>query len=52
MAHVKGSSKTPERSRPGIYARVSSKQRAEANTIASQIEALKARVLRWLTVGT
>ena len=41
MAHVKGSSKTPERSRPGIYARVSSKQRAEANTIASQIEALK-----------
>jgi site-specific DNA recombinase len=45
MAHVKGSSKTPERSRPGIYARVSSKQRAEANTIASQIEALKARVL-------
>ena len=28
-----------------IYARVSSKQQAEANTIASQIEALKARVL-------
>ncbi len=28
-----------------IYARVSSKQRAEAKTMASQIEALKARVL-------
>ena len=34
-----------ERSRAAIYARVSSKQQAEANTIASQIEALKARVL-------
>src|SRR5579875_1300807 len=34
-----------------VYARVSSKQQAEANTIASQLEALKARVradgLRW-----
>jgi site-specific DNA recombinase len=44
MANHRGSSKTSERSRAAIYARVSSKQQAEANTIASQIEALKARV--------
>jgi site-specific DNA recombinase len=44
MANHKRSSKTLERSRAAIYARVSSKQQAEANTIASQIEALKARV--------
>jgi site-specific DNA recombinase len=45
MANHKGSSKNSERSRAAIYARVSSKQQADANTIASQIEALKARVL-------
>jgi len=45
MANHKGLSKTPESSRAAIYARVSSKQQADANTIASQIEALKARVL-------
>jgi site-specific DNA recombinase len=45
VANHKGSSKKSDRSRAAIYARVSSKQQAEANTIASQIEALKARVL-------
>ena len=45
MANHKRSSKTSERSRAAIYARVSSKQQADTNTIASQIEALKARVL-------
>ena len=30
--------------RPALYARVSSKQQAEANTIASQLEALQARI--------
>jgi site-specific DNA recombinase len=44
VANHKGSSKSSERSRAAIYARVSSKQQAQANTIASQIEALKARV--------
>jgi site-specific DNA recombinase len=44
MANHKRSSKKSDRSRPAIYGRVSSKQQAEANTIASQIEALKARV--------
>ena len=45
MANRNGSSKKSERLRAAIYARVSSKQQAEAKTIASQIEALKARVL-------
>ena len=45
MANHKRSSKTSERLRAAIYARVSSKQQADTNTIASQIEALKARVL-------
>jgi site-specific DNA recombinase len=45
IANHKGLPKSPERLRAGIYARVSSKQQAEANTIASQVEALKARVL-------
>ena len=30
--------------RPALYARVSSQQQAEANTIASQVEALRARI--------
>ena len=30
--------------RAALYARVSSKQQAEANTIASQLEALQARI--------
>ena len=37
MANHKGSPRTSERPRAAIYARVSSKQQAEANTIASQI---------------
>ena len=45
MANRNGSSKKSERLRAAIYARVSSKQQTEAKTIASQIEALKARVL-------
>jgi site-specific DNA recombinase len=45
MANRNRSSKKSERLRAAIYARVSSKQQAEAKTIASQIEALKARVL-------
>jgi site-specific DNA recombinase len=45
MADRKGPVKTSERLRAAIYARVSSKQQAEARTIASQVEALKARVL-------
>ena len=45
MANHKSTSKTTEQKRAAIYARVSSKQQADANTIASQIEALKARVL-------
>jgi len=44
MAHRKDSPRTGDGSRVAIYARVSSKQQAEANTIASQLEALKARV--------
>jgi site-specific DNA recombinase len=44
MTDRKGSLKPSECLRVAIYARVSSKQQAEANTIASQIEALKARV--------
>jgi len=44
MANRKESSKPSKRLRAAIYARVSSKQQAEANTIASQVEALKARV--------
>jgi site-specific DNA recombinase len=45
MANHKRSSKTSKSLRAAIYARVSSKQQADANTIASQIEALKTRVL-------
>jgi site-specific DNA recombinase len=45
MANHKRSSKTLESLRAAIYARVSSKQQADANTIASQIEALNTRVL-------
>ena len=44
MANRNGSSKKSERLRAAIYARVSSKQQTEAKTIASQIEALRARV--------
>jgi site-specific DNA recombinase len=44
VAKQKKSPKTSERSRAAIYARVSSRQQAEANTIASQSEALRARV--------
>jgi site-specific DNA recombinase len=44
MANLKRSPKTSEYLRAAIYARVSSKQQAEANTIASQSEDLKARV--------
>jgi site-specific DNA recombinase len=44
MANRNRSSRKSDRLRPAIYGRVSSKQQAEANTIASQIEALKARV--------
>jgi len=36
--------KMPTAARAAIYARVSSKQQADANTIASQVEALQARV--------
>jgi site-specific DNA recombinase len=35
---------TPSSLRVGLYARVSSQQQAEANTIASQVEALQARI--------
>src|SRR6516165_1856227 len=45
MADRKGVAKTSDRLRAAIYARVSSKQQAEARTIASQVEALTARVL-------
>jgi site-specific DNA recombinase len=42
---------TPSSLRVALYARVSSQQQAEANTIASQVEALKTRIhadgLRW-----
>src|SRR6516162_5443576 len=44
MAYRKGLQKTVDGPRVAIYARVSSKQQAEANTIASQLEALTARV--------
>jgi len=44
MTDRKRSSRTANSPRAGIYARVSSKQQAEANTIASQLEALTARV--------
>jgi len=44
MAERKRSPRTSGRLRAAIYARVSSKQQADANTIASQLEALKARV--------
>jgi site-specific DNA recombinase len=45
MANHKRSPKASERLRAALYARVSSKQQAEAKTIASQVEALKARIL-------
>jgi site-specific DNA recombinase len=45
VANHKITSKMTGHKPAAIYARVSSKQQAEANTIASQIEALKARVL-------
>jgi site-specific DNA recombinase len=35
---------TPLPLRAALYARVSSQQQAEANTIASQVEALQARI--------
>ena len=44
MAYRKDSPRTADGPRVAIYARVSSKQQAEANTIASQLEVLKARV--------
>src|SRR6516162_1195995 len=44
MAYRKGLQKTVDGPRVAIYARVSSRQQAEANTIASQLEALRARV--------
>jgi site-specific DNA recombinase len=44
MAYRKGPPRTVDGPRVAIYARVSSKQQAEANTIASQLEALRPRV--------
>ena len=44
MAERRRGPRTSQRLRPAIYGRVSSKQQADANTIASQLEALKARV--------
>ena len=44
MAERRRGPRTSERLRPAIYGRVSSKQQADANTIASQLAALKARV--------
>ena len=45
------SHKVSQAVRPAIYARVSSRQQAEANTIASQREALEARVRSRLLVA-
>ena len=44
MANRRGSPRVSDHPRAAIYARVSSKQQAEAATIASQIEALTTRV--------